>query len=183
MNHDEMLFLSTEATELEAILGELPEDRVIDRIGLESRLRQVKEELAQANPYEEIGCFECDTGRLQHVLLDYTTSHRSRGKMVLEAVPMMRCPDCGDTVTGDAGNRMIDAWLDGELKAIRPEEIQAFLDKYHLTLKEAAEITGLGEISLSRWLAGRSRPPESASNFLRVLLAEESAFEFLRKLA
>lgn len=47
MNHDEFLFLSTEVAELEAILGEMPGDRVIDRMGFEGRLQQAKEELAQ----------------------------------------------------------------------------------------------------------------------------------------
>jgi HTH-type transcriptional regulator/antitoxin HigA len=94
---------------------------------------------------------------------------------------MLRCDRCGDTVIGDEGNRLIDAWLDHCANIITPEEVQSFLTKYRLTQKEASTITGLGEKNLSRWLTGRARPSVSVSNFLRVLLADESAFELLRQ--
>jgi YgiT-type zinc finger domain-containing protein len=125
-------------------------------------------------------CFECEGGRLEPVVEDYTTSHPSRGEIVVPAVPMLRCDSCGDTVIGDDGNRKIDAWLDKELNAISPQEIQAFLNKYQLTQKQASAITGLGEKNICRWLSGHSRPSESVSNYLRVLLAEDSAFERLK---
>ncbi len=127
-----------------------------------------------------LACFECEAGRLQPVLLDYKTNHPTRGEIVVPQVPMLRCDQCGDLVTGDAGHRKINAWLDKELGAISPQEIRAFLTKYRLTQKQASDTTGLGEKNISRWLSGRSRPSESVSNFLRVLLAEESAFERLR---
>ena len=63
------------------------------------------------------------------------------------------------------------------INAISPEEVQAFLAKYHLTQREASQITGLGEKNISRWMTGRSRPLESVSNFLRLLLADEAAFK------
>ena len=59
------------------------------------------------------------------------------------------------------------------LNSISPQEVQAFLLKYQLTQKRAAELTGFGEKNISRWLTGHSRPSESVSNFLRVLLAED----------
>ena len=132
------------------------------------------------SPPGGLPCFECEEGRLEPVLEDYTTSHPSRGEIVVPAVPMLRCDRCGDTVIGDDGNRKIDAWLDKKLNAISPQEIQAFLTKYQLTQKQASTITGLGEKNICRWLSGHSRPSESVSNFLRVLLAEDSAFERLK---
>ena len=47
MNHKDYLFLSAEVSELEAILEEMPVDRVLDRMGFESRLKEANEELAQ----------------------------------------------------------------------------------------------------------------------------------------
>lgn len=128
---------------------------------------------------ESIPCFECDKGTLQPVLQDYFTTHPRLGNLTIPAVPMLRCDCCGDTVSGEEGNTYIDAFLDKALNVISPKEIQAFLDKYKLTQKRAAEITGYGEKNISRWLSGHSRPSESVSNFLRVLLAERSAFERL----
>jgi HTH-type transcriptional regulator/antitoxin HigA len=132
------------------------------------------------SPPGGLPCFECEEGRLQSTIEDYTTYHPSRGEMVVPDVPMLRCDRCGELVIGDEGNRKIDAWLDKELNAISPQEIQAFLTKYQLTQKQASEITGLGEKNISRWLSGHTRPSESVSNFLRVLLAEDSAFERLK---
>ena len=128
---------------------------------------------------ESIPCFECDKGTLQPVLQDYFTTHPRLGNLTIPAVPMLRCDCCGDTVSGEEGNTYIDAFLAKALNVISPKEIQAFLDKYKLTQKRAAEITGYGEKNISRWLSGHSRPSESVSNFLRVLLAERSAFERL----
>jgi putative zinc finger/helix-turn-helix YgiT family protein len=128
---------------------------------------------------ESIPCFECDEGTLQPVLLDHPTTHPRLGSITIPAVPMLRCDHCGDIVIGEEGNTHIDAFLDRALNVITPKEIQAFLDKYKLTQKRAAEITGYGEKNISRWLSGRARPSESVSNFLRVLLAEDGAFERL----
>jgi HTH-type transcriptional regulator / antitoxin HigA len=128
---------------------------------------------------ESIPCFECDKGTLQPLLLDHPTTHPRLGNLTIPAVPMLRCDCCGDIVIGEEGNTYIDAFLDKALNVISPKEIQAFLDKYKLTQKRAAEITGYGEKNISRWLSGHSRPSESVSNFLRVLLAERSAFERL----
>ena len=113
------------------------------------------------------------------VLRDYKVETRGGKTLNIPAVPMLVCDQCGDCVTGDEGNTYIDAFLDKVLNAISPREIQAFLDKYKLTQKRAAELTGYGEKNISRWLSGHSRPSESVSNFLRVLLAEDSAFERL----
>jgi putative zinc finger/helix-turn-helix YgiT family protein len=128
---------------------------------------------------ESIPCFECEVGTLQPMLLDHSTTHPRLGSITIPAVPMLRCDRCEATVIGEEGNTLIDAFLDKALNVISPNEIQAFLDKYKLTQKRAAEITGYGEKNISRWLGGRARPSESVSNFLRVLLAEDSAFERL----
>lgn len=128
-----------------------------------------------------IPCFECEGGILQPALLDHHSSHPKLGEFVVPDVPVLRCGQCGDTVIGAEGNARIDGYLDKALNAISPEEVQAFLAKYHLTQKEASRITGLGEKNLSRWMTGRSRPSESVSNFLRLLLADSDAFELLRQ--
>ena len=125
-------------------------------------------------------CFECEDGTLRAVIEDYKTTLPEVGKIVVPNVPMERCDECGDTVIGEEGNKIIDAYLDKITGAITASEIQAFLDKYSITQKEAAEITGYGEKNISRWLRGHMRPSKSVSNNLRTLLASAEAFEILR---
>jgi YgiT-type zinc finger domain-containing protein len=61
---------------------------------------------------ENVPCFECP-GTLEEVIEDYETELPVVGKVVVEDVPMLRCPDCGDMVIGERGNVWIDACLDG----------------------------------------------------------------------
>ncbi len=135
-----------------------------------------------SKPHEQgIPCFECETGALLPVLRDYTVEIRDGKKLTIPDVPMLECHACGDVVSGDDGNSYINAYLDKALNAITPEEVQGFLIKYNLTQKEAAQITGFGEKNISRWASGQHRPSESVSNFLRLLLADEAAFERLKR--
>ncbi|MBU6326135.1 MAG: type II toxin-antitoxin system MqsA family antitoxin [Verrucomicrobia bacterium] len=129
---------------------------------------------------QSIPCFECETGFLQPVLRQHTVELPDGKKLTIPDVPMLECHVCGDLVTGDEGNDYINAYLDKALNAISPEEVQEFLRKYNLTQKEAAQITGFGEKNISRWASGNHRPSESVSNFLRLLLADEMAFERLK---
>ena len=50
---------------------------------------------------------------MEEVLEVYETELPVVGKVVVEDVPMLRCPDCGDMVIGERGNVWIDACLDG----------------------------------------------------------------------
>ncbi|MEX2579680.1 MAG: type II TA system antitoxin MqsA family protein [Verrucomicrobiales bacterium] len=137
--------------------------------------------LPRTETTESIPCFECESGELKPTLQDYASKHPKLGEFTVPDVPVLVCDQCGDTVIGEEGNAKIDAWLDKALNVISPEEIRQFLDKYSLTQKEASRITGLGEKNICRWLGGRSRPSESVSNLLRLLLADETAFERLKQ--
>ena len=128
---------------------------------------------------ERIPCFECD-GTLEAVRLPHKTTLPDVGEIVIQDVPMMKCPQCGDTVLGDEGNRFIDASLNRITGAITPAEMKLFLDQYVLTHKQAAGITGYGEKNISRWVSGKMRPSSSVSNFFRLLIADRSAFDKLK---
>ena len=141
----------------------------------------MKTEKKNETSSEEFACFECETGRLRTVYEDYRTTLPSGAEVMVPNVPMLRCDCCGDTVIGDDGNQKIDAWLNKVTNAITPNEVKTFLTKYGLTQREASSITGLGEKNISRWLSGHSRPSDSVSNFLRLLIADEPAFERLRQ--
>ena len=50
MDYNEYIFTASEITELEALLDEIPEECVIDRISLESRLRKARKRIAGIAP-------------------------------------------------------------------------------------------------------------------------------------
>jgi len=49
MNHEEYLGISSEIRELESLLAEIPEDNVIERMGLESRLKAARSAIANVS--------------------------------------------------------------------------------------------------------------------------------------
>jgi putative zinc finger/helix-turn-helix YgiT family protein len=126
-------------------------------------------------------CFECDSGAMQPIRQDYTTTHLKLGTVTIPGVAMLCCDHCQDTLIGEEGNTQIDAYLSEALNSITPAEVQRFLDKYHLSQKQASTITGLGEKNISRWLNGHSRASESISNYLRILLADSQVFDRLKQ--
>ncbi|HAV12864.1 MAG TPA: hypothetical protein DCX06_05130 [Opitutae bacterium] len=135
----------------------------------------------QKDEANDFPCFQCEKGTMQLVYEDFETEAPDLGSVSVPHVPLHRCNQCDCVVVGDEGGEAIDAYLDKISEAITPKEIQAFLDKYGITQKEAAEITGYGEKNISRWLRGHMRPSKSVSNNLRTLLASREAFEILRK--
>ena len=141
----------------------------------------MKTKKAKRKKPESQPCFECENGTLHEEIQDYSDEHSKLGKFTVANVPVKRCDQCDELLLTSAGGEMIDAYLDKALNVISPDEIQAFLSKYQLTQKAASKVTGLGEKNISRWLGGKSRPSESVSNFLRLILADESAFKRLKQ--
>ncbi len=50
MNHEEYIYISSEISQLEVFLAEIPAENVINRMGLESRLKAAKQALIGLNP-------------------------------------------------------------------------------------------------------------------------------------
>lgn len=129
---------------------------------------------------DSIPCFECDEGILLPELRTYHTTLPEYGEVAIPDIPMLCCSKCGDLVTDKAGDDAIQEAITRILNPITPEEVHYFLQKYNITQKEASQITGYGEKNISRWLTGKVRPTTSVSNFLRILSADEGAFQKLR---
>lgn len=68
-------------------------------------------------PEQEIPCFECETGTLVPTVRDHAVEIQGGKKLTIPDVPMLVCNECGDTVTGDEGNAIINAFLDKTLNA------------------------------------------------------------------
>lgn len=137
---------------------------------------KTKTSITQGHP-----CFECDGGILLSVCEPFTT-HTSEGlKIIIPDVPMERCNSCGDTVLSGEVTAYVNDYLDRAVSRLTREELQSFLDQYHLTQREAEQILGLGEKMIGRWLKGPFQVSVSISNYIRVLMADPTAFEILKE--
>jgi len=126
-------------------------------------------------------CFECGTGTLVSVLEPFTTRTTDGMEITVPDVPMERCSHCGDMVLSAEAAAMVDAWIDRATGRLSREELQAFLDQYQLTQREAEQVLGLGEKMISRWLKGPARVSASMSNYIRLLMVDPQAFDILRQ--
>ena len=134
----------------------------------------------KTKPSQPLPCFECEDGKLLPKRQDYNTILPDIGEITIPNVPMFCCDQCGDLLTDQEGDQFIQDAIDRIMNPISPEEIHHFLQKYDLTQKTASQITGYGEKNISRWLSGQMRPSHSVSNFLRLISADQNAFEKLK---
>ncbi len=125
-------------------------------------------------------CFECEGGVLKSIQKDYVSKHKTLGEITIPSVSMEQCDQCGELLIGHIGSKQIDTFIRKKLNCITPEEVSEFLTKYGLTQKQAFELTGYAEKNFSRWVSGKSRPSESVSKFLRLLLNSEEAYFMLK---
>ncbi len=125
-------------------------------------------------------CFECEGGILLPVREPFTARTSEGMEITVPDVPMERCNSCGDIVLSGEATTYVNDFLDRATSRLSREELQAFLDQYGLSQREAEQILGLGEKMIGRWLKGPFQVSASISNYIRVLMAVPGAFEILK---
>jgi hypothetical protein len=125
-------------------------------------------------------CFECQEGILLPVREAFTTRTSEGLEITVPDVLMERCNLCGDTLLSGEATAYVNEYVDRATSRLSREELQAFLDQYHLSQREAEQILGLGEKMIGRWLKGPFQISASISNYIRVLMADPVAFEILK---
>lgn len=120
-------------------------------------------------------CPDCEHGVVRPFVGLFRTESEGRCWTVPD-VEQESCDKCALLVVTPRGGAHIDAWLDARLESISPEELKSFLQKYNLTQKEASELLGIGEKSLSRWIRGHQRVSTSISRYIRLLLESRESF-------
>ncbi len=126
-------------------------------------------------------CFECEGGILRPVRESFTTRTSEGLEITVPDVTMERCNLCSETVLSGEATAYVNDYLDRAVSRLSREELQAFLDQYQLTQREAEQILGLGEKMIGRWLKGPFQVSASISNYVRVLIADPGAFEILKQ--
>ena len=65
---------------------------------------------------------------------------------------------------------------------LSPEEIKALRERLGKTQQEFAELTGIGEATISRWERGRLLQNRANDNFLRLIAANPVNLKLLQEL-
>jgi hypothetical protein len=125
-------------------------------------------------------CFECKGGILLPVCEAFIARTSDGLEITIPDVRMERCNLCGDTVLSGEAAAYVNEYVDRASSRLSRDELQAFLDQYHLSQREAEQILGIGEKMIGRWLKGPFQVSTSISNYIRVLMADPRAFEILK---
>lgn len=122
-------------------------------------------------PKELRTCLECDSSRIEIIDRDVEFDYGGREKPfhVKAKLPFVVCRDCGaEFLAGDDPEMKHDAAC-RQLGVMTPAEIVALRKKIDLTQRELAELTGIGEASISRWERGLLIQNESHDQLLFLL--------------
>lgn len=124
-------------------------------------------------------CPDCEQG-VVHAFVGPFITESGGQSWTVPGVEQETCDKCALHVITPKGSAHIDAWLDATLESISPKELKRFLQKYSLTQKQASDLLGIGEKSLSRWIRGHQRVSTSMSRYIRLLLENSESFEQLK---
>ena len=102
-----------------------------------------------------------------------------RIRIVIEAVPVLVCPECGEVFYGPEAEHLHHLAICKAYHLLIPEEIEAIRERLGKTPEEFAELTGIDIEILSRWEKGRLIQSRAHDNFLRILDAVPEAVRLL----
>ena len=133
----------------------------------------------------ETRCPVCGAGKLnRRVIAECFTYDGDRGPILVEAkdLPIQVCDACGETFTGPDAARIRHRAICSALGLLTPEEIKALRERLGKTQQEFAELTGIGEATISRWERGRLLQNRANDNFLRLIAANPVNLKLLQDL-
>ena len=95
---------------------------------------------------------------------------------------MQICDACGETFTGPDAARIRHHAICSALGLLTPEEIKALRVRLGKTQQEFAELTGIGEATISRRERGRLLQNRANDNFLRLIAGNPINLKLLQDL-
>jgi putative zinc finger/helix-turn-helix YgiT family protein len=102
--------------------------------------------------------------------------------VVAEAVPVLACPACGETLYGPEAATVRHQAICRALGLLSPAEIKALRERLGPDQEDFARLTGIGVATLSRWERGRLLQTRALDRYLRLLDALPQAARFLATL-
>lgn len=122
-----------------------------------------------------IECPECDSPQVFTRPTEHKFKYGSGEKVVeLECVlPVRVCAECGAEFVDDEGERVRNDIVCRHLGVLTPDEIHAIREREG-TRASFADLTGIGEASLSRWESGASPQTKAFDNYLFLLRFQDN---------
>jgi putative zinc finger/helix-turn-helix YgiT family protein len=116
-------------------------------------------------------CPNCGSYNTERVNDNYTFTYGAGDDAVdLSAtVPIIKCSDCGQGFLDHIAEDICHEAICRYLGVMTPSQIKDLRDLYGLTQAQFAEITKLGEATLSRWERGAVVQNEAYDNYLYLL--------------
>jgi putative zinc finger/helix-turn-helix YgiT family protein len=105
-----------------------------------------------------------------------------RMTIVAEAVPVLVCPACGETLYGPEAAVVRHQAICRALGLLSPAEIKAVREGHGPDQEDFARLTGIGVATLSRWERGRLIQTRAMDRYLRLIDALPQAARFLETL-
>ncbi len=102
--------------------------------------------------------------------------------IVAEAVPVLVCPACGETLYGPEAAAVRHEAICRTLGLLSPAEVKALRERLGPDQDDFARLTGIGVATLSRWERGRLLQTRAMDRYLRLLDALPQAARFLETL-
>ena len=133
--------------------------------------REVNMNEVNCKDSEKLVCPECGKTNVSTSMEDYTFDYGSGdGKVELTAVvPVRVCNDCGckymDYLADEAQHEAVCKYK----KVLSPSQIRSLRSLYNFSQSEFANISKLGEATLSRWERGVVIQNEAYDNYLYLL--------------
>jgi putative zinc finger/helix-turn-helix YgiT family protein len=102
--------------------------------------------------------------------------------IVAEAVPVLVCPQCGETLYGPEAAHVRHQAICRTLGLLTPEQIKSMRERLGKSQAEFAQLTGIGVATLSRWERGRLLQTRALDRYLRLLDVLPGAVPILESL-
>ena len=121
-------------------------------------------------------CPNCGSESIERVKENYTFTYGVGDDAVdLSAmVPIIKCSDCGDGFLDYVAEDICHEAVCKHLGVMSPSQVKGLRKLYNLTQAEFAEVTKLGEATLSRWERGIVIQNQAYDNYLYLLGYEEN---------
>ncbi len=130
-------------------------------------------------------CPNCGNESLRLAYTDEVFDHADDGAATVTVratnVPVEVCDRCGKSFVTKETLRVRHESVCRSLGLLTPAEIKAIRERHRLSQAEFAEITGLGEASISRWERGRLLPNRGNNAYLRSLRQNPELVAQLRR--
>ncbi|MDA7520878.1 type II toxin-antitoxin system MqsA family antitoxin [bacterium] len=126
-------------------------------------------------------CGECGEGVLIECVEDYQTELSDGHILIVPKISFVRCGKCDLKLLPPESWQKVDDAIDEHNDTFKPEEIQAFLNKFGVDQTEAAEALGLGAKTVHRWARGNQRVSRSMGYFLRTIMHKPELFQWVKQ--